>query len=135
MANDSLYDVLDFYIEQHSTHRRGSYRVAVRGLTLYLDDIAQAFDIRDLSSSGCSLRAQAALLAVGRIVNGNLHIGNTGYLMGLTIKVIRHIADDSVACVFQALSRRQEIMLDKLLLEIQKRSIATHTARRKRKKH
>ena len=135
MANDSLYDMLDFYIEQHAKHQRGRYRVAVRGLTLYLDDIAQTFDIRDLSSSGCSLRAQAALLAVGRIVNGNLHIGSTGYLMDLTIKVIRHIADDSVACAFQALSRRQEIMLDKLLLEIQKRSIATHTARRKRKKH
>ena len=135
MTNDSLYDVLDFYIEQHSKHQRGSYRVAVRGLTLYLNDMAQAFDIRDLSSNGCSLRAQAALLAVGRIVNGDLHIGSTGYLMDLTIKVIRHIAHDSVACIFQALSRRQEIMLDKLLLEIQKRSIATHTARRKRKKH
>jgi len=135
MADDSRYDALDFYIEQHSKHQRGSYRVATHGLTLYLDDVAQTFDIRDLSANGCSLHASAALLTVGRIFNGDLHIGSASYLTDITIKVIRHITGNSVACVFQALSRRQEIMLDKLLLELQKRGIATHTARRKRKKN
>jgi len=135
MAADRLYDALDFYIEEHAGHPRGSYRVAADGLTLYLDDVAQTFDIRDISSSGCSLRAPAELFAVGRIFNSDLHIGGAKYLMGLTIKVIRHIDNNSAACVFHALSRRQEIMLDKLLLEIQKRGIASHTARRNRKKH
>jgi len=135
MADDSLYDVLDFHIEAHAKHPRGRYRVAAHGLTLYLDDVAQTCDIRDISSSGCSLRAPAELLATGRICNGDLHIGGAKYLMELTIKIIRHIDNNNVACVFHALSRRQEIMLDKLLLEIQKRSIATHAARKNRKKH
>ena len=134
MTDDSRYDALDFYIKQYSQHPRGSYRVATHGLTLYLDDVAQTFDIRDLSASGCSLHAPAELLAVGRIFNSDLHIGNTRYIADITLKVIRHIANNSVACVFQTLIRQQEIMLDKLLLEIQKRSIVTYTARRKRKK-
>ena len=135
MADDSRYDALDFYIEQHSKHQRGSYRVATHGLTLYLDDVAQTFDIRDLSAHGCSLHASAALLTVGRIFNGDLTIGSTRYLKDITITVIRHIANHSVACVFRALSRQQEIRLDKLLLELQKRSIAIHTSRRKKGKN
>ena len=131
MADDCRYDALDFYIEQHFKHQRSGYRVAARGLTLYLDDIAQRFDILDLSSNGCRLRASAEPLAAGRILSGDLYIGNAGYLADLAVKVIRHIADNSVACAFQALSRQQEIMLDRLLLEIQKRSIAAPAARKK----
>ena len=135
MTDDSRYDALDFYIAQSSQHPRGRYRVAAPGLSLYLEDVAQAFEIGDLSAGGCSLRASAAQLAVGRIFNGDLHIGDTSYLVDLKIKVIRHIANNSVACAFQALSRQQELALDKLLLEMQKRSIVTYAARKKRKKN
>ena len=134
MPDDSRYDALDFYIAQNSPHQRGSYRVATQGLSLYLDDVAQTFDILDLSSGGCSLHAPAALLAVGRLFNGDLYIGNTSYLVYLELKVTRHIANSSVACAFQTLTRQQEVMLDKLLLEIQKRNIATPAARKKREK-
>jgi hypothetical protein len=49
--------------------------------------------------------------------------------------VVRHVAGNSVACIFRSLTRRQEIMLDKLLLEIQKRRITTYATLRKREKH
>ena len=129
------HDALDFSIAQHSACQRGRYRVAAHGMSLYLDDVAQAFDIGDLSSGGCHLRAPAALLAVGRIFNSCLYIGNTAYLADIKLKVIRHIASGGIACAFQALSRRQESMLDKLILTIQKRSIAAHAARKEREKH
>jgi hypothetical protein len=135
MLDDDRYATLDFHFALNSPRQRGRYRVATRGLSLYLDDLAQTFDICDLSSSGCRLRAPAELFTVGRILNSNLHIGSTSYLAGIKLKVIRHIANNSIACVFQALSRQQEIMLDKLVLEIQKRSITTHAAWRKREKH
>ena len=135
MLNDNCYNALDFHITQNSPQQRGSYRVAAYGLSLYLDDVAQSFAIRDLSSSGCSLHAPADLFTIGRIFSGDLHVGDTNYLVDLRLKVIRHITGSSIACSIQTLSRRQEIMLDKLLLEIQKRSIATHAARRKRKKN
>jgi hypothetical protein len=135
MTDDRRYGTLNFYLERNSLHQRGSYRVATHGLSLYLDDVAQTFDIHDLSSGGCSLHAPAEPFAVGRIFNGDLHIGDTTYLANLKLKVIRHIADSGVACVFQSLSRRQEFMLDKLVLEIQKRNITTHAARKKRKNH
>jgi len=134
MPNHSPYATLDFHIALQSPHQRERYRVVTRGLSLYLDDLAQTFAIHDLSSSGCSLHTQTELLVVNRIFDGDLHIGNTSYLTHLTIKVVRHIANSYVACTFQAMSRRQEIMLDKLLLEIQKRNIATHAARRQREK-
>jgi hypothetical protein len=133
MPDYNRYATLDFQIALNSPRERGRYRVAVRGLALYLDDVAQRFDILDCSSAGCRLSAPTKLLAVGRIFDGDLHAGNTSYLAGLKIKVVRHIADNSTACVFQALTRQQEIMLDKLLLEIQKRGIATHATQRKRK--
>ncbi|MDR2696533.1 MAG: PilZ domain-containing protein [Deltaproteobacteria bacterium] len=135
MPDDSRHDALDFTIARRSPCRRGRYRVAARGLSMYLNDVAQAFEIGDLSSSGCNLRAPAELLAVGRIFDSGLYIGNTSYLTNIRLKVIRRLAGGGIACVFQSLSRRQEIMLDKLLLEIQKRSIATHAARGKREKH
>jgi hypothetical protein len=136
MADDSRYDALDFHITKNSRHQqRGRFRVATHGLSLHLDDVAQTFDIRDLSSSGCSLCAPAALLTVNRIFNADLCIGNTSYLVGLKLKVIRHIAHDNIACFFQTLSHQQEFALDKLLLEIQKRSISTHATRIKREKN
>jgi hypothetical protein len=101
---------------------------------LYLDDVEQTFDIGNLSSSGCHLRAPAELLAVGRILDSELYIGKTRYLTGIKLKVIRRLTGSGVACAFQSLSGRQEIILDKLLLEIQKRNIATPAARRKREK-
>jgi hypothetical protein len=133
MPDYNSYATLDFHVTLNSPRERGRYRVAARGLSLYLDDVAQKFDLSDCSSAGCRLSAPAKLLTVGRIFDGDLHTGNTSYLTGLKIKVVRHLADNNVACVFQALTRRQEIMLDKLLLEMQKRSIATHATQRKRK--
>ena len=134
MIDDSCYDALDFSITQNSPRRRGRYRVDTSGLTLFLDDVAQTFDILDFSSSGCSLHAPAELFTVGRIFNGDLHIGNTSYLANLKLKVIRHITNGSIACAFHALSSQQELMLDKLSLEIQKRSIASHAMWGKREK-
>ena len=134
MLDDHNHDTLDFHIGVNSPLQRGRYRVATRGLSLYLDDVAQAFDIRDLSSSGCNLHAPAGLLAVGRIFDCDLHIGDAAYLTDLKVKVVRHV-DNGVACVFQSLSDTQEIMLDKLLLELQKRGIATQAAQRKRERH
>jgi hypothetical protein len=131
----SSHDSLHFSIALNSPRPRGRYRVATHGLSMYLDDAEQAFEIGDLSSSGCNLRAPAELLAVGRIFDCDLHIGHTSYLTNLKLKVVRHITDNRVACIFQALSRQQGITLEKLLLEIQKRSITTHAARRRRKKH
>jgi hypothetical protein len=131
----SSHDTLNFSIALNSPRQRGRYRVATHGLSMYLDDTEQAFDIGDLSSSGCNLRAPAELLAVGRIFDSDLHIGHTSYLTNLKLKVVRHVTDNSVACVFQSLSRQQEITLDKLLLEIQKRNITTHAVRKRRKKH
>ena len=135
MLHSNSYDALHFSITLDSPRQRGRYRVATRGLSMHLDDTEQAFDIVDLSSSGCNLRAPAELLAIGRIFDGDLHIGNARYLTDLTLKVVRHISKHSVACIFQSLSRQQEITLDALLLEIQKRGITTHATRRRRKKH
>lgn len=134
MMDDSRYNALDFYIEQDSRHQRTSYRVATHGLFFYLDEVAQTFDVCDLSSGGCCLRAPAESLAVDRILSGDLHIGNASYLTALKLKVVRHIAGGNVACAFQALERRQEFMLDKLLLEIQKRGITIHAARKREEK-
>ena len=133
MPHSSLYDELDFSIALNSPRQRGRYRVATQGLSLHMDDAEQAFDIGDLSSSGCNLRVPEALLAVGQIFGGNLHIGYASYLTDLKLKVVRHISKNSIACTFQALSRQQEITLDTLLLEIQKRGITTYAARRRRK--
>ena len=134
MPHNSHYDALHFSIALTSPRQRGRYRVATSGLSMHLDDVEQAFEIGDLSSSGCKLCAPAELLAVGRICDGDLHIGDASYLTDLKLKVIRHITNSNIACVFQSLSRQQEIILDRLLLEIQKRGIATHAARRRRKK-
>jgi hypothetical protein len=135
MPHSNSYDALHFSLTLHSPRQRGRYRAATRGLSMHLDDVEQAFDIGDLSSGGCNLRAPAELLAVGRSFDAALHIGKVSYLADLRLKVVRHIANGSVACVFQGLSRRQEITLDTLLLEIQKRELVTHAVRRRRKKH
>jgi len=132
MTNDCQYNTLDFRIARTTPYQRGGYRVAVRGLSFHFDELAQAFDIRDISAGGCSLNAPVALFTIDRIFDGDLHIGNTSYITHLKMKVVRHIADNCVACAFQVLSCLQGILLDKLVLEVQKRNIVAHTARRKR---
>ena len=134
MPDDPTHATLDFQIKGDVPSQRGRYRVVTCGLSLFLDDVSQAFDIHDLSSSGCHLYDPAGLLAVGRIFDSDLHIGDTSYLADLKVKVIRR-TNYGVACAFQALNDKQEAMLDKLLLELQKREIATQSAQRKREKY
>ena len=136
MTDDSSCDTLDFHIERyHAGYQRGCYRIAAGGLSVHLDDPAQTFDLDVLSANGCSLRAPSDMFAVGRILNGDLYIGNTRYLANLRLKVIRHVADNIIACGFSALNSRQEIMLDRLLLEMQKRDITIHAKREKKEKN
>jgi len=134
MPDDNSYAELDFNIALNSPRQRGRYRVDARGLSLHLDDVAQTFPLRDFSSTGCNLCAPAEGLTRGRIFNGTLYIGNVSYLADIKVMVVRHVADNSVACIFRSLTRQQEIMLDKLLLEMQKRRITSYATRRKREK-
>ncbi|MDR0467039.1 MAG: PilZ domain-containing protein [Deltaproteobacteria bacterium] len=133
MTVENHCSTLDFRIALNSPHGRERFRVYINGLSLLLDDVEQTFNIRDISSTGCNLCAEAKSLAVGRTFDGDLHIGGAGYIAGIKVKIVRHVANNSVACIFRALTRQQEIKLDKLLLEIQKRDIATLATRRKRK--
>ncbi len=124
MDDDKLYDSLDFHFESTSPLQRGSFRVAVRGLRLHVNDLRQSYPVRDLSAGGCSLNAPARDFALRRILTADLHVGDTPYMEGLTLKTVRHIEENIVACAFQSISLKQEYALDKLLLEMQKRSIA-----------
>jgi hypothetical protein len=135
MLTDNRYATLDFHVALNSPRQRGRYRVTAQGLSLHLDDVGQTFPLRDFSSTGCNLCAPAGGLTVGRIFNGTLYIGGAGYLADIKVMVVRHVAGNSVACIFRALTRQQEIMLDKLLLEIQKRRITTHATQRKRDRY
>lgn len=104
--------------------QRGAYRASARGLQLRAEDDGAVYDIRNISRLGCRLTAPACPYVVGRTLGVRLEAGGRVLLAGFQARVLRALSDGDLACSFQGLTPQQECVLDKLVLEIQKRQIA-----------
>lgn len=117
------FDDLSFSLAETNPVQRSAYRAMVRGLFARLDD-GSVFDVHDISASGCSLAMPLHAYKVGYRFVLDLLAGKKILVAGIEAEVVRLIPSSLAACAFLNITRYQEIKLDKLVLEIQKRKIA-----------
>ncbi|WP_027185873.1 PilZ domain-containing protein [Desulfovibrio inopinatus] len=112
----------DFKLSSHEL-RRGAFRTKVPGLTAKLGDYDEEFTVKDLSVSGLGIIDAASHVKEGQQTTIDLFISKRLYLKGLPCSILRVLPDGTAGIKFSELERRQEVRLDKLVLEVQKRLI------------
>ncbi len=109
---------------------RGSFRASVPGLSVVSASGVRCA-VKDVSVSGVGFVCDAGRIAAepGSILVLNLMLGNKLYISGLEARVVRVTDQGVVACTFVNRTRNQEMRLDKLMLEMQKKIIALRKAK------
>jgi hypothetical protein len=125
-------ELLDFSFDLAETEgqRRRSYRVRFPGLTVWVPERNAYYPVIDLSTFGVSFRDVDKRYSMGQVLVVDINIQGKVWVSGLKAKVVRIKEDVQVACNFEELSTSQEIRMDKLSIEIQKRWIE-HRKRQK----
>lgn len=107
---------------------RSAFRTVIPGLKIVLES-GEACAVQDISSGGLGFSYQEEhQFAAGTILRISLWVADRLYIEQLQMSVVRYTSAKTVACRFVELSRQQEIRLDKLILEMQKRIIAQRRA-------
>ncbi|MFV0421776.1 PilZ domain-containing protein [Oleidesulfovibrio sp.] len=108
--------------------QRQAFRTRIKGLEAFLEGRGLFLPVRDISGNGCSVDAEGQDFVVGDDFQVDLYVNKKLFLAGLAATVVRRLPDGALGCSFDRLDRRQEARLDKLILEVQKRQIATKKA-------
>lgn len=120
----------DFTIRYEApASKRGAFRASVPGLQVALPG-GVLCQVKDLSAGGVGFSApQGEVLAADSELQIDLLVADKLYVGALTTRIVRVTPEGTVACSFGELSRSQEMRLDKLVLEMQKRLIALRKAK------
>jgi len=102
---------------------RRTFRTVARGVKIMVHGIAETFSVNDISAGGFSMTVPDGRFREGDILTVSILIADRRYINNLAAKVVRNMGE-KCACAFQRVARNQEMKLDKLVLEMQKRFIA-----------
>lgn len=111
---------------------RQAFRTRVPGLDIRVTTKAgeQDFPILDISASGFAFADSPRGYSSGQELDVQLLLAKRLFLTEVKAKVMRVLDKGVIGCNFVGLDRRQEIKLDKLVLEVQKRLIELRKAKR-----
>lgn len=119
----------DFYnnikVEYSSSSPRKAYRVSIPNLKIKIKDRPGKFEALDISVGGVAFSLKKNDdhgLEAGQDVEISLIIKEKVFLKELQGKLVK-VTDTFAACEFEDIPLRQEAILDKLVLEIQKKMI------------
>jgi len=111
---------------------RQAFRTRVPGLDLRV--ITQSgpkeFSVLDISATGFAFSDNPRGYSSGMTFSFDLLLNKRLFLGDLKGKVMRVLDNGIIGCNFEVMERRQEIKLDKLVLEVQKRLIELRKAKR-----
>lgn len=113
--------------------RRQAFRAVPPGVTVRVRGTLDSFGVNDISAGGVCMTVPDVLFEKGRTLRLDLLIVGRVLLKDLEALVVRAVPGEC-ACAFQNLSRHQELKLDKLVLEIQKRDIIRRRQEREAEK-
>lgn len=108
--------------EMSGLGRRQAFRAVPPGLTVKVEGTLDSFGVHDISAGGVRINMPEVRFEKDQVLRLALLISGRLYLKGMEILVMRAVPGEC-ACAFQNLTRHQELKLDKLVLEIQKRDI------------
>ncbi len=109
---------------------RKAFRTRVPGLFIRITDNGREYQVKDLSASGFAILEENRLFKEGQSFQFDLLLAKKLFLTQITGKVMRVLDNGIVGCNFAGLDRRQEMKLDKLVLEVQKRLIELRKAKK-----
>jgi len=125
---------MEFEIQMDGDDKqRQAYRTRVPGLDVRVitQTGPQDFPVSDISATGFAFSANPRNYSSGMTFSFDLLLNKRLFLGDLKGKVMRVLTDKGIiGCNFEAMERRQEIKLDKLVLEVQKRLIELRKAKR-----
>ncbi|MGE4265622.1 MAG: PilZ domain-containing protein [Desulfovibrio sp.] len=124
---------MDFEIKMDGDEKlRQAYRTRVPGLDVRVVTQAgpQDFPVSDISATGFAFTDNPRNYSSGMEFSFDLLLGKRLFLGNLKAKVMRVLDKGIIGCNFMEMERRQEIKLDKLVLEVQKRLIELRKAKR-----
>lgn len=103
--------------------RRQAFRAVPPGVRVQVHGKEGTNAVNDVSAGGVCMAADKNDYAKGDALVMDVLIVGKCYLSDLNVVVVRPFPGE-IACAFQNLTRHQELKLDKLVLEMQKRYIA-----------
>lgn len=119
-----------FKLPEDRSGDRNAFRTRVPGLEIRIPGHGKLYPVTDVSAGGFALEDDGKPFSLGQKMACDLLIKGQPYLPGVNICVRRIIPDKLlVGCSFEGLDRRQEVRLDKLVLEVQKRLISMRKAK------
>ncbi len=124
---------MDFEIKMDGDEKlRQAYRTRVPGLDVRVVTQVgpQDFPVSDISATGFAFTDNPRNYSSGMEFSFDLLLGKRLFLGNLKAKVMRVLDKGIIGCNFMEMERRQEIKLDKLVLEVQKRLIELRKAKR-----
>lgn len=112
--------------------QRRAFRAKIPGLGVHVPSTGETYEVMDVSAMGLAFKgSETASFTEGSVFEFDLLINKKVFIPKLNAKVMRLLPNGLVGCNFENMDRRQEVKLDKLVLEVQKRMIAL---RKKQKK-
>lgn len=114
----------DFDVDNSAPQQRGAYRAMVRGIQARILASNALYEVYDISISGCSIAAPLHSFTIGTIMEMDFEIKGKTLIRSLKTKVMRHVPSGLVGFCFVEPTRQHETVLDKIILEVQKRQIA-----------
>lgn len=129
-------DQFDFSVEHQRDERRGQRRRAVRvrlpGMAVWILERDTCFPLVDLNTLGLAFKDEAQSFQPGQAVQVDVHVQGKVWVAGLEAQILGIRDGFLVACTFPNMTKFQELRMDKLILEIQKRSNNIHNQQPKR---
>ncbi|UZP67860.1 PilZ domain-containing protein [Desulfovibrio mangrovi] len=107
---------------------RRAFRAQVPGLEGWFADRQKGYPIKDISATGFAILDETRSFKQGESLQMDLFIKQRLYVGEIPCQVVRALENGIVGFDFLPLDRRQEARIDKLVLEVQKRSIANKQA-------
>lgn len=133
MISDDFVELSDLSLhlpdDGPSSRHRSRFRVVSEGVSARLawperpDGGLDSFDVDDISAGGLYMRSPAGMFEVGQNIVLDVLVLGRCCVGGLKAHVVRS-TENGCAVAFEELSRNQELRLDKIVLEMQKRGIA-----------
>ena len=127
MSDEDFSTDLSFSLpeEYSSEKRRASVRVRPMGMRVRLTgrDEVSFFEVDDISAGGLHMKSPARLFAAGQNIVLDIFVLDRCCIGALKARIVRS-TENGCAVAFETLSRDQELRLDKIVLEMQKRAIA-----------
>lgn len=125
---------LKFSIQKKDAGPRRAYRAKVPGLKAVIPAKGGEYEVIDLSATGMSLKDEDGVLREGELLECDLFLNRRIFLSEIKTRVMR-VKKGVAGCNFESVDRHKEERLDKLILEVQKRLIATRKQARSKDRY